>query len=415
MPTQTNHKGLECLNCGQPMHGDENFCPHCGQHNDTRKISIKEIVLHFFGGFFAFDNLFIKTLIPLFTHPGKVSKDYINGRRKSYTSPFMFLLHSAIVFIIVNSLIQLFAVPKKQDLKSEQLQHELKVNIENFFSVNQNIQILHDSSVAKIEKEKLLQGLLGQNMRLVDSIEKDYAKDKEAIRLNIGGSYAFQKNTTKKMKDFNIPYEMNLSESDSLYLTEIKPFQWDPKKGKWKNMFSFANHDPEKPTLEVLEALKLNPSSWHVFTYEKIKEINSLGESIDEKAGVLWNKMLGKLPMSLFIVLPFFTLILSLLYIRHPFTYSEHLIFVFNNQSVVFWLILILVITQALFGENSWVNNLFSLAFFIYIHYYMYKALRYFYNQSRTKTLLKYVILSTAYVGFVLLGFAVLLVFAFLT
>jgi|GEM_PF-3289838 hypothetical protein len=415
MPTQTNHKGLECLNCGQPLHGDENFCPHCGQHNDTRKISIKEIVLHFFGGFFAFDNLFVKTLIPLLTKPGKVSKEFINGRRKSYTNPFIFLLHSAIVFIIINSLVQLLEISKKQDLKSEQLQHQLKVNIENFFSVNQNVQTLKDSSVAKIEKEKLLHGLLSQNMRLVDSIEKDYARDKEAVRFNIGGSYAFQKNTSKKMKDYQIQYEMNLSGSDSLYLTEIIPFQLDLKNGKWENMYNFANHDSEKPTLEVLEALHLKPSSWNVFVYEKIKDVVSFGDSIDEKAGVLWDKMLGKLPMSLFIVLPFFTLILSLLYIRHPYSYTEHLIFVFNNQSVVFWLMLMLVISEAIFGENSWINNLFRLGFFIYIHYYMYKALQYFYGQSRVKTLLKYVILSTAYVGFVLLGFAVLLVFAFLT
>lgn len=415
MPTQTNHKGLECLNCGQPMHGDENFCPHCGQHNDTRKISIKEIVLHFFGGFFAFDNLFVKTLIPLLTRPGKISKEFINGRRKSYTNPFIFLLHSAIVFIIINSLVQLLEIPKKQDLMSEQFQHQLKVNIENFFSVNQNVQILKDSSVAKIEKEKLLHGLFSQNMRLVDSIEKDYARDKEAIRLNIGGSYAFQKNTTKKMKDYDIQYEMNLSGSDSLYLTEIKPFQLDLKNGKWENMYNFASHDSEKPTLEVLEALQLKPSSWNVFVYEKIKDVVSFGDSIDEKAGVLWDKMLSKLPMSLFIVLPFFTLILSLLYIRHPYSYTEHLIFVFNNQSVVFWLMLILIISEALFGENSWINNIFRLAFFIYIHYYMYKALKYFYGQSRVKTWLKFVILSTSYVGFVLVGFAILLVFAFLT
>jgi hypothetical protein len=397
------------------MQGDENFCPHCGQHNDSRRVSIKEMIMHFFGGFFAFDNLFLKTLIPLLTSPGKVSKDYINGRRKSYTNPFIFLLHSAIVFLIVSGLIQMFNFTKKDDLKSDQLQHELKIKVEDFFSVQQNIQILKDSSIAIVEKEKLFAGLLNQNNRLVDSIEKHYAQDKEDIRLNLGGSYAFMKNVTKKLKDYNIPYEFNLLESDSIYLVEVKPFQLNPEKGKWGNMFSYANYDTEKPTLEVLEALQLKPNTWNIFIYEKIKEINSFGESIDEKASVLWNKMLAKLPMSLFIVLPFFTLILSLLYIRHPYTYTEHLIYVFNNQSVVFWLMLILVISQAVFGENSLINSLFRLAFFIYIHYYMYKALRYFYEQSRAKTLLKFVILSTTYIGFVLFGFAVLLVFAFLT
>ena len=47
------------------------------------------------------------------------------------------------------------------------------------------------------------------------------------------------------------------------------------------------------------------------------------------------------LSISLFIFLPIFTLFLMLLYIRRKYTYMEHLVFVFNTQTVFFLLLLI--------------------------------------------------------------------------
>lgn len=73
-------KGLECLNCGQPLIGNENFCSYCGQKNSTKELSFDRFLNNLFSGFFSFDSRFWRTFIPLLTKPGKVSKEFIEGK-----------------------------------------------------------------------------------------------------------------------------------------------------------------------------------------------------------------------------------------------------------------------------------------------------------------------------------------------
>ena len=71
---------MECLNCGHPFFGNEKYCPNCGQKNKSKKITFKSFLVEVFNGFTSWDAKFWKTLIPLLTKPGKVSKDYISGK-----------------------------------------------------------------------------------------------------------------------------------------------------------------------------------------------------------------------------------------------------------------------------------------------------------------------------------------------
>jgi len=82
----------------------------------------------------------------------------------------------------------------------------------------------------------------------------------------------------------------------------------------------------------------------------------------------------------------------------------EHLVFVFNTQTVFFLLLLIFYLLNFLVDmENTaWV---FILLFLLYL----YKAMRNFYNQSRLKTILKYFIANSFYL---FLGFIGLLIVA---
>ncbi|WP_420793206.1 DUF3667 domain-containing protein [Polaribacter ponticola] len=51
-----------------------------------------------FNGLFNFDAKFWNTIIPLLINPGKVSRDYIDGKRQRYTNPFRFYLTVSIIF-----------------------------------------------------------------------------------------------------------------------------------------------------------------------------------------------------------------------------------------------------------------------------------------------------------------------------
>ena len=94
-------KGLECLNCGQPLSGADNFCSNCGQKNSIKKLSFGVFVSNMFSGIFSYDSRFWRTFIPLLTKPGKISKEFIQGRRVKYVNPFQLYLNVSIMFFII--------------------------------------------------------------------------------------------------------------------------------------------------------------------------------------------------------------------------------------------------------------------------------------------------------------------------
>ena len=96
--TSNKHKGLECLNCGQPLLRNENFCSYCGQKNLTNKLSLGSFINSLFEGFLSYDSRFWNTFLLLLTKPGKVSKDYVEGKRARFVNPFQLYLNISIIF-----------------------------------------------------------------------------------------------------------------------------------------------------------------------------------------------------------------------------------------------------------------------------------------------------------------------------
>ena len=85
--TETN-----CANCGATLQGK--YCHACGQsgHIHRSLLHMFEEVLH---GLFHFDTKAWRTIPALIFRPGKLTKEYIEGKRTSYVSPlalFLFLI-----------------------------------------------------------------------------------------------------------------------------------------------------------------------------------------------------------------------------------------------------------------------------------------------------------------------------------
>ena len=68
-----------CLNCGALLNGQ--YCAHCGQRARTRLISIWELVRDAVGDLFELDSRLWQTLIPLAARPGRLTREYLLGRR----------------------------------------------------------------------------------------------------------------------------------------------------------------------------------------------------------------------------------------------------------------------------------------------------------------------------------------------
>lgn len=107
----------------------------------------------------------------------------------------------------------------------------------------------------------------------------------------------------------------------------------------------------------------------------------------------------ANIPKMIFFLLPIFALILKLLYIRRDFYYSEHLVF-----TVFFYDFLFLTgIFGLAFSLVSWLEWI-NFFIFLYVNFYLYKAMRKVYGQSRFKTILKF--FSVIWIFFFCISFA---------
>jgi hypothetical protein len=85
-----------CLNCGAGAKA--NFCQYCGQETVLHVPSAREFLHEFVGHYVALEGKLWKSLALLLFKPGKLTHDYIEGRRARYVLPLRLYLTFSIVF-----------------------------------------------------------------------------------------------------------------------------------------------------------------------------------------------------------------------------------------------------------------------------------------------------------------------------
>ncbi|MFK7786915.1 MAG: DUF3667 domain-containing protein [Crocinitomicaceae bacterium] len=87
-------KASVCYNCGTQLLSNENYCPNCGQENNSKQASLRDLFDDFLGDYFVFDSRLFRSIVPLVASPGKITIEYLNGKRRRYIPPirvFLFL------------------------------------------------------------------------------------------------------------------------------------------------------------------------------------------------------------------------------------------------------------------------------------------------------------------------------------
>jgi hypothetical protein len=88
-----------CLNCGTSLSGQ--YCGNCGQRARSRLISLWGLIREAFGDLLELDSRLWQTLGPLLVRPGKLTRDYLLGRRARFMPPFRTYLVLSVVFFLV--------------------------------------------------------------------------------------------------------------------------------------------------------------------------------------------------------------------------------------------------------------------------------------------------------------------------
>ncbi len=90
-----------CGNCGAALAGA--FCPVCGQEDREFRRPFWRILGQFARALVDLDSRVYRSLFLLYTRPGFLSSEYVQGRRARYTPPLrMFLVLSIVFFLLVS-------------------------------------------------------------------------------------------------------------------------------------------------------------------------------------------------------------------------------------------------------------------------------------------------------------------------
>jgi hypothetical protein len=87
-----------CLNCAAPLAG--RFCPECGQPAHVHR-TLGHVFEEFLHGVLHFDTKAWRTLPLLVFKPGKLTREYVHGRRARYIAPFALFLFTVFLMFFV--------------------------------------------------------------------------------------------------------------------------------------------------------------------------------------------------------------------------------------------------------------------------------------------------------------------------
>ena len=354
------YRGVECTNCKHPLDVSDKYCPNCSQANSTKKLTLKDFFDEFFASLISYDSRLLKTLSALLTKPGKITRDYVEGKRVSYTNPFRFLLSLSIIYFLMVNFSTNFADLDKYGAGKEDSIFD-KVS-----SINISDEILKlDSIEIKNDEKKLLKVL--DTLNVIADINKRDSIMMANPREHFGGllEKPFLERFGAKREFFTVFLEK-------------------------KNVYSFD----EIPTDFGVEESRENK-----YAFNAAKSFLRL----KQQPGSFLSDLISKLPFVIFFFLPVFAFFIWLAYIRKKYTFTEHLIFSFHNQSLLFILLIISFLVDSVFDIfTGWL-------FFLIFAIYLFLAMRKFYQQGFFKTSVKYIFLNTIF--FILAMFAMVILF----
>ena len=94
---------MRCLNCNAPYPALARFCAHCGQRTDTKRLTLRDIWRELMHAFANVERSPLALLRALLTQPGRVARDYIDGKRRRHYGPFATLtLLVGITTLVIN-------------------------------------------------------------------------------------------------------------------------------------------------------------------------------------------------------------------------------------------------------------------------------------------------------------------------
>lgn len=345
-----------CSNCHQPVAG--RFCASCGQEDRTYLLSLRELLLDFFGDLVNFDSRFFKTTLPLLFKPGYLTAEYLRGRRQAYFPPVRLYIFISIVFFFIAALLADAGIAGMDDVEQPKSIAEQEERIQD--ELRKQREALQEA------------GLLDEAEAYLPDADALIAERRKAAEQRTAQETAGQE-TTIPAATGNADNASGKSTGDGTESGEVRDIRLSDNSRITIDDTGFAEFDERLE--RGAEAVKENPKAF-------VREL------------------MDDFPIMMFIFLPVIALILKLLYFFTGRYYVEHLIFTLHFHAAVFALMLLLIVNSELndaYAAWSWLSGWITALIWIYIPVYLFVSMRVVYGQGRLMTSMKYFLLFLAY------------------
>lgn len=321
-----------CPNCEVDNIADAKYCNNCGQKKRPAKVKISEFISEFFDSVFNIDNRFFSTLKHIFI-PAYLTKRFFEGKRVSFYHPLRLYLVSILLLFAVMSILKI------TDLMTVDAPNIGK-NYEKRMLINEQVDLMNktiDTFMVKNETER--------NLDLIDSLKKElhFITDEKKVFLDRPLS-----NDTTNIKLLTNEYRLT---GEQMFYEDID------------SVIVSQNIDNWYDKLILKQMMK------------GARDLQSLNKFIF--ANMSW---------LLLSIIPVFSLVLKLFYIRRKRYYLEHFVFLLHVFSALLFAGTFLIILREVEVLSVTAGVLGILMFSIF----PLMAFKQYYQQSYVKTFIKY-------------------------
>ncbi len=368
-----------CLNCGTVLAGP--FCHYCGQPDKNFLRFFPVLLREMLADFLDFDSRFARTMKPLLFHPGKLTRDYLDGRRFRYTPPLRLYIFASMAFFLVAAMLAGSVITISNDEDGE----------------GKRIHLGGDHISAQIDQE------LDEAIDSGDLSETDAAELRRMMQ---------RRGITEDTAESGTSTE---PEVDSAATAGSPP----APEAQAQDTISEASEDSVRTDGE--DTITINGKPWdreanpflipgapdfiNDWINNEIEESPQKGREIEANPNIIVDKVMDVLPIAVFIMLPLVALLLKFWYLFSGHYYIEHLIHALHNHAFLFVAFIMAILADAIAGlmepetEGMWTDfaGWFDLVLAIWIPLYLLISLKKVYRQSWFMTLMKFSLVGVSY------------------
>ena len=402
-PTGVFTKGLRvCGNCGTELLGET--CYRCGQPTKGLVRQFSSIIGDFLDTVLNIDTRVFRTLGPLIVKPGFLTQEYFSGRRIRYVSPVrLFFFLAVLTFLLAQ-----FSLP--DDIGTG--------NNENFVQID-------NTDNGKIGKAKTIKEV--EKLRTDALAELAKAKREAGAIPMVGAALAKAKNEVNSEADKRVaelkkqmPTATLASEAPAKTTQTSVPATAKPEldqdvsdiDDEGNISFNGEAWHPEKNPIK----LEWVPSSVNSWFNSLAQRATNNGKRISKEPKVIIEAVLSSLPMTLFIMLPVFALLLKLMFIFKRRLYMEHLIVALHSHAFLMLSILMLILFNDMitwFSGTPWITVPFGILtalLWIWMPIYLFLMQKRVYQQGWFLSFIKYAVIGNFYIVLLTMAIACTLV-----